>query len=150
MADLSALPVEQLAYGLADALECASHAAYEQRKAEEQAAAFRAELAKRLTVGEVVMVDEQTMVVCEPARPSGRRSVNEAAIHAHIEVLGPLGLGPQDDPRPRPPKYPSVSELERRQAVLAAHGVPLDALITIPPLGEPQVVVRAVKAAIEA
>jgi hypothetical protein len=146
VSDLSGLPLEECAWALCDALERASHAAYEAKRAEEQAGAFRAELARRLTVGEAVLVDEATMVVLEPAKPSGRRSVNVEGVHRHVEVLGPLGLGPEEDPRPRPPKYPTLSELERRAHVLEAHGVPLDDLVVTPPLGEPQVVVVERKA----
>jgi hypothetical protein len=144
--DFSGYPLEQLAFLYVQKLDETSHAAYQAKKAEEDAGRIRAELARRLTVGEAVLVDEATMVVLEPAKPSGRRSVNVEGVHRHVEVLGPLGLGPEEDPRPRPPKYPTLSELERRAHVLEAHGVPLDELVVSPPLGEPQVVVMARKA----
>jgi hypothetical protein len=139
MADLSGLPLEQLAFGYADALERASHAAWQAKRAEEQAAEFRLALQARLSVGEVVLVDDDTMLVMAPPKPDGRRSVDTEAIHRHIEVLGPLGLGPEDDPRPRPPKYPTVNELERREAALGRYGIALAELIVVPPLGPPRI-----------
>ena len=147
MADLSGIEVEQLAWGLADALERASHAAYEQRRADEQAAAFRAELAKRLTVGEAVLVDESHDGGARAPKPSGRRSVNVEAVHRHIEVLGPLGLGPETVVK-ESFRYPTLAELTRRAAVLQAHGIDVEELVVTPPLGEPQVVVRPVKQAV--
>lgn len=143
--DLSALPNDQLAFGLADALERASHAAWEQTKAEQQAGAFRAELRKRLIVGEVVPVDEDTEVVLEAPKPSGRRSVNKDGIHRFIETLGPLGLGPVEQVKTSY-AYPTVAELERREAVLANYGIALAEIVDTPSLGEPEVVVRARKA----
>ena len=145
--DLSGVPLEQLAWALADAMERHSVAFGEARNAETEAGHFRAELARRLTVGEVVMVDDDTCVVMEPPKPVGRRAVDRDAIDRHAETLGPLGLGPAPDPRPRDPRYPTLAELERRQAVLEAYGLSLDELITVPPLGEPEVVIRALERA---
>lgn len=146
MPDLSQSTTSDLAWALADALDRASHAAYQKTKAEEEAGALRAELATRLIVGEVVPVDEDVEVALEPPRPQGRRSVSVEGIHRYVETLAPLGLGPEEDPRPRPPKYPTVAELERRAAVLEVYGVPLEELVVTPPLGAPEVVVRSRRA----
>jgi hypothetical protein len=145
LSDLGAIPVDQLAWALADALGRASHARYQGTKADEEAAAIRAELGRRLTVGEVVPVDESTQVVCLPGR-AGIRSVDRDAVLRHVEALEPLGLVPREEIRLA---WPTVAQVTAAEYALKRLGIDPGELLTTPPAGAPRIEVRSVKASEE-
>lgn len=147
MSDFSALPLGQLAWAYADALNRASHHTHQATKATEDAGRIAAELRRRMIPGEVVDLEDGSMLVMEAPKPNGRRSVNREAIHRFIETLGPLGLGPQEKVTTTY-AYPTVAELQRRATVLyERHGIALEELVETPPDGEPQLLVRSVERA---
>lgn len=142
--DLSGIAKGQLAWLYAQKLEEASHAAYQATKAREEAGKLAAELRTRMIPGEVVDLEDGTVLLMEPAKPNGRRSVNREAIHRFIETLGPMGLGPEEKVTTTY-RYPTVAELERRAQVLHdRHGIALEELVETPPDGEPQLVIKSV------
>lgn len=138
---MSALGIRQdLAEAHVRALDSAAALRMEAARFDEEAARTAAELRKLMAEGEALRVDD-VEVVLAPAKPNGRRSVDRDAIHAHIETLEPLGLGPVEEQKTSY-RYPSVAELERRAYQLGRCGIGVETLIETPPLGEPQVVIR--------
>lgn len=132
---------QELARRLVQLTDSAAALRMEAARFDEEAARAAAELQKLMVVGETLRVDD-VEVVLAPPRPVGRRSVDVDGMHRYIEDLAPIGLAPWEEPQPPRTRYPSVSAIEAKRHQLARVGVPLDALISAPPLGEAQVVIR--------
>jgi hypothetical protein len=143
-ADLSTLPTEQLAYLYGQKLEEEAEALYRARQAAEQAGTFRAELVRRLTVGEVIQPEgEDWQVVCLPPR-AGNRSVDKDAVLHHAEALEPLGLAPRETTKLT---WCTVAQIDAAEHALRRIGIDPAELVVPGAAGEPRIEVRSVEGA---
>lgn len=141
MSDLSGIPNDQLAFLLAEEETRRAHAVWEATKAAEEVGRIKAELVKRLTPGEVLLVDDHVQVVCLPPR-AGNRSVDKEAVLRHAESLEPLGLAPREVVHLA---WPTVSQITAGAYAIERCGIDHQELLIPGAVGEPRIELREVK-----